>query len=384
MAIQDGPEVIFRVDASLAMGSGHVMRCLTLADTLHNAGKRCLFICREHVGHMIDIIRERGHPVEVLPRGRIGMSSDRMRTNRLLYEDWLGVGQDEDAAATAEILVSVRPEWLIVDHYAINVAWEVQLSAYCHHLMVIDDLADRRHSCDLLLDQTLGRDPNDYASLVLPNTRLLCGAQYALVRPEFTDLRTESLKRREGCSRVQRVLISLGGVDSDNVTGAILDALSGAQQPDGCQITVVLGWRAPRRADVYRCAERLSLSVNILDSVSQMAQLMKESDLSIGAAGATAWERCCLGLPTIAIVLADNQRGIARSLEESGAAIVCTRDEIETHLATAYLNLVRNPIKLNQMSFQAAAVCDGWGRERVSDAMEAIHAARYTARPSDP
>ena len=185
-------KITFRTDASLQIGTGHVMRCLTLADALAARGAYCQFICRAHDGNLIEFIRRKGLTAHPLPAGAALPRSPTDPT----HAAWLGATQAEDAEACAPILAAQRPDWLIVDHYALDARWERALAPHYRKLMVIDDLADRPHSCDLLLDQTFGRDAADYRPLVPADCRLLCGSHYALLRPEFAALRPYSLQRR--------------------------------------------------------------------------------------------------------------------------------------------------------------------------------------------
>lgn len=359
-------KVIFRADASLHIGTGHVMRCLTLADALAAKGADCLFICREHQGNLIEQIRNKGYCVHALPV-LPSLCASSLAIKAASYEPyqahshWLGATQVEDAAACAGILTDVNPDWLIVDNYALDDRWELALKPYYRKLMVIDDLADRPHNCDLLLDQTFGRDAEDYRTLVPANSRLLCGSQYALLRPEFAVLRDYSLQRRSK-PQLHQLLITMGGVDKDNVTGRVLEALRGCSLPAQCQITVVMGTTAPWLAEISRQAQGMPWPIRVMVGVSDMAQLMADSDLAIGAAGATSWERCCLGLPTIMLVLADNQRNIAQGLERAGAVQVLKDPPKIPDCIPALLNgLVSSSSLLTDMCEAAARIVDGRG-----------------------
>jgi UDP-2,4-diacetamido-2,4,6-trideoxy-beta-L-altropyranose hydrolase len=360
-------KVVFRTDASLQIGTGHVMRCLTLADTLAEHGTDCLFICRAHEGNLIDLIRTRGHNAHALPVEAAQPES----AAALTHASWLGATQAQDAAACASILAAHRPDWLVVDHYALDARWERALAPNYRKLMVIDDLADRAHACDLLLDQTFGREAADYRPLVPANCRLLCGSQYALLRPAFAALRPYSLQRRAQ-PVVRELLITLGGVDKDNATRQVLQALRTCPLPADCRITVVMGTTAPWLEEVRTQALTMPWPTRVLVGVSDMAQLMADSDLAIGAAGSTSWERCCLGLPTLMLVLADNQRKMAQGLEKSGAAKLIHPDPCATtQLGELLLALIHDPVPLLHMIACAASVVDGSGAHAVRRRMEA-------------
>lgn len=358
-------QVAFRTDASIQMGTGHVMRCLTLAEALSAKGAQCTFICREHAGNLIEHIRSKGHAVHKL---RTGSDAD----TDLAHSAWLGATQAQDAHACAALLAALQPDWLVVDHYALDARWEGALRPHCGKLMVIDDLADRPHQCDVLLDQTFGRNATDYGPWVSPQTSVLCGSQYALLRPEFAALRPCSLERREQ-PRLEHLLISMGGVDKDNATGQVLQALKASALPAGCRVTVVMGSTAPWLAEVRQTAAQLpwATAVRVGLSVGDMAQLMADCDLAIGAAGTTTWERCCLGLPTAMIVLADNQRQAAAILAEAEAVFVLPLGSPLAHeLATLIERVSLNPEVLRATTYKSMRITDGIGCRLVLDALE--------------
>ncbi|GAA0556727.1 UDP-2,4-diacetamido-2,4,6-trideoxy-beta-L-altropyranose hydrolase [Halomonas salifodinae] len=362
--------VAFRVDASLEIGSGHVMRCLTLADALQAQGAECHFICREHSGHLSKLIETRGFAVHRLPLERNGPETGAEVSSEpeLAHARWLGTTWARDAAACRAILAELAPAWLVVDHYALDYRWETAvltgLPGAAPRLLVIDDLADRRHVADLLLDQNLGRQAEDYRDLVPESCRVLAGPHYALLRPEFRKWREASLSRRARQPRLQRLLINLGGVDKDNVTGQVLEALSVCDLPGDLEITVVMGAAAPWRESVTTQTKEMPWFTEVVINVNDMARRMAEADLAIGAAGSTSWERCCLGLPTLMVVLADNQREIAHALVENDASLTLDLSELQATLATQ-LAVLSKPCALIAMSQQAAVLVDGDGRDRV-------------------
>lgn len=357
--------VVFRADASQQIGTGHIMRCLTLADSLSALGTECRFICREHPGNLIDFIRSKGYWVHGLPLGELQGASIRITNeaegSELAHAAWLGTTQEQDVAECAAILAELSTDWLVVDHYALDARWEIGLKLHYHKLMVIDDLADRFHQGDLLLDQTFGRNSADYARWVPSTCTLLCGSQYALLRPEFAALRAYSLGRRKS-AELKHLLITMGGIDRDNATGEVLSAIQVSDLPANCHITVVMGASAPWLADIREQAERMRWTVEVRVNVSEMAQLMADSDLAIGAAGSTSWERCCLGLPTVLVVLAANQQQVARGLEEAGAAYVLNGTEmLMEHLPQAMGPLVSSSALRAAMSQAAQEIADGNG-----------------------
>ncbi len=361
--------IAFRTDASLQIGTGHVMRCLTLADALQVTGAQCHFICREHVGNLIAQIRQRGFTVSVLPAAADAMiTDDPADTGRSNYAAWLGVDWATDAAQTKVGVGETAVDWLIVDHYALDARWEKTLHPLCRKLMVIDDLADRPHDCDLLLDQNLGRDVGDYSQLVPEGCTVLAGPRYALLRPEFAALRDESLRRR-ATPQLKHLLITMGGVDQTDATGKVLEALQDCQLPAGLSITVVMGPHAPWLERVQVLAKQMPQPTEVKVNVNNIAQLMAGSDLAIGAAGSTSWERCCLGLPTLIVVLAENQLNGAAALEQSGSVKLIGSVDAIPHALQSMLNLLATTDALSQLSQKSCLITDGQGTSRVTGAL---------------
>jgi len=208
-------------------------------------------------------------------------------------------------------------DWLIIDHYGLDWCWEGVLRPVSARIMVIDDLADRRHDCDVLLDQGLGRSALDYEGLVPSACKIFAGADHVLFRPEFHTLREESYARRK-IPRLRNLLVTMGGVDAFNATTAVLEVLGDFPLPPECRITVVMGLNSIWLEQVRDRAENLPYATQVLVDVQNMAEVMAANDFAITAAGITALECCFLGLPTLAVVLADNQRRGAKALHDAG------------------------------------------------------------------
>ena len=359
--------IAFRADASVEIGSGHVMRCLTLADALAEVGARCHFICRDLPGQMVHHISAKGHAVTLLP----APTAD--QTERVLsatpvppHAAWAGVPLDDDIAQSRAVLAKLVPDRVVVDHYALDARWETQAPPRGTPVMVIDDLADRQHHSDILLDQNLGRQAEDYRGLVPSHCKLLIGPHYALLRPEFARLRETSLARRQA-RKIQNLLITLGGTDKDNATGAVLETISSIALPTDLKITVVMGQNAPWLEAVNAQAETMPRPTRVLCGVSNMAELMTDADVCIGAAGSTSWERCALGLPTLLLVLADNQCSGAEALVKSGAAMLLGdihKSSFEISVLAKAFFTIQEDTYLENMAKMAATISDGMGRSR--------------------
>lgn len=358
--------VVFRADASLEIGTGHVMRCLTLADALRAKGAECRFVCRQHPGNLAEAIESRGFLVDMLP---VVASFDRRDVDASgEHAGWLGDSLEQDALQTRACMRGRVADWLVIDHYAISEPWERQIDGSAKRLMVIDDLANRLHQCDLLMDQNLGRNEESYRHLVPGACRIFAGPKYALLRNEFPMQRAHSLARRQH-PRLGRLLIAMGGVDKDNATGTILKALAGAGLPADCCISVVLGRHCPWIDEVNQLASDLPWQTDIHVDAQNMAVLMADSDLAIGGAGSTSWERCCLGVPSIQVVLASNQREIAAALQAAGAAITVELSELAGSLAKVIARVCESSVVIGAMSMAAAGVTTGRGATLVSDYM---------------
>jgi len=362
--------VAFRVDASTLIGSGHVMRCLTLAGALTEKGARCYFVMRQKPGSLADAVRSRGHQVLMLSSAGAEQSASDFE-NEPLHASWLGVSWETDASDTLQALKGKELDWLVVDHYALDHRWESRVGGCCQRLMAIDDLADRKHQCDVLLDQNLGREPRDYDGLLPGHTRRLIGSDHALLRPEFARARALSLQARQS-REPGNILVSMGGVDAANVTVDVLRVLDTIEIGASYRVTVVLGAACPNINEVVEQAESMHLDSRVLVNANNMAELMSQADLAIGAAGGSAWERCCLGLPSLLVVMAENQRPGAEALKQAGASIsLGWPDAIEETLPRA-VREVFEAGRLLEMSQNAAAICDGLGVQRVIDALTEV------------
>ncbi len=346
------------------------MRCLTLADALRERGASCSFVCRPHPGHLLALVTQRGHQALALPELQEGAQPNH---NGTAHGHWLGTDWATDAQDTQQALsahTGGQPvDWLVVDHYALDARWEEALRPQAKRIMVIDDLADRPHACDLLLDQNLGRKEADYGGLLKSKTTTLIGPQYALLRPEFAALRAQSLARRQTNPQLRRLLITMGGVDKDNATGQVLAVLQNCKLPLDLRITVVMGPHSPWLAQVQAHAVQMPWRTEVLVGVNNMAQLMAESDLAVGAAGSTSWERCCLGVPTIQVALAQNQVEIAQALNLAGAALMLQGQAIAQTLPNLISNVDRAD-RLYALSLAASAVTEGKGALFVCDLMK--------------
>jgi UDP-2,4-diacetamido-2,4,6-trideoxy-beta-L-altropyranose hydrolase len=349
--------IAFRADATSQIGMGHFMRCLTLASELKQRGAHIRFVSRGLPLHLRDSLAEMGMEFVALDSDGAQFSAD-----DLAHANWLGVSQAQDAQSAVQALSGRLWDWIVVDHYALDVRWENALRGTAKKIMVIDDIADREHDCDLLLDQNFYADMQTrYTGKVPSYCKLLLGPNYALLRDEFKKLR-EQVKPRTGV--VNRVLVFLGGVDADNYTGQAIEALSGIDARD-IHVDVVIGAQHPCRIRVEEaCAER---GYHCHVQTNRMAELMATADLAIGAGGSASWERCCLGVPALLVALAKNQIEIAQALDAFGACVYIGTKETVNSLTfqNEIENLLGNQGRLEMISRQAFSLVDGVGVNRV-------------------
>ncbi|MDB0032785.1 UDP-2,4-diacetamido-2,4,6-trideoxy-beta-L-altropyranose hydrolase [Amylibacter sp.] len=353
---------MIRADASKFIGTGHLYRCITLANALSNRGHEVIFLTRTSEKNLLKKIRNNGHKYCLLQA--IKNRSDKKVDNRLSHSRWLHVSQEKDYMECISKMQHISPDWVVVDHYGIDSEWEIKVSEYFKgsRMLVIDDLADRKHQCDLLLDQTLGRTYEEYYEKVESSCKFLFGPRYSLLRNEFKEWRKFSLSRRKKI-QVNRVLITLGGADEYNLTEKILKKLEKSEYADSIAFTVILGGANTWLNKILEFKMSSWLNLEIKVDVPNMAELMSNSDICIGASGSTTWERCAMGLPTIAITMADNQSKIAHQLQIKKICAVTSLSQI----ILTFDNLLskKNQALLYEYSKNSKRICDGKGTERV-------------------
>ena len=291
-----GVTILIRADASQTIGTGHIFRCLALADEARALGVRVIFVCRDVPGNLKNLLIDRQYEAHLIPEN----------------EGW-----EADAQATVSIIrsLNLRVTWLLVDHYLLDSKWEKAVRPYAARLATIDDLADRAHDVDLLVD--CSHDPSStsiYDGLLPPSCQRAIGSAYTLLRREFFE--TPRLIRVRAPAK--RILVTLGGNDPFDTTSMVLDALEGADLSN-ISIDVTLGTSNPRLEALKRRAEAMD-NVTAYVQHSRMSELMLAADLCVGAGGMTALERCYLGLPSLILMLADNQRELAAQLDRDGCA----------------------------------------------------------------
>jgi UDP-2,4-diacetamido-2,4,6-trideoxy-beta-L-altropyranose hydrolase len=353
--------VFLRVDSSLSIGSGHIIRCLNLASSLRSLGLNCIFVSKNHNGNIIPKIEINGF--ETLVINTTVETDDYIRDEK----SWLNGGQSDDAECFITLVKqqNCRPDFIIVDHYSLDSEWELLVKKQFPfaRLVVVDDLCNRQHYSDVLIDQTFQRDAREYARLNKNNGKILAGTKFALLNPTFSALRELSKAHKAQVKVPSTLLVTMGGVDAQNVTGDVLCCLENGDFPYIDKITVVLGAAYPHQNVIREQIENSKYNVNILTNVNNMAELMSDHDFAIGAMGGTTWERCVMGLPAINVAIADNQLTIAKNLSEIGAIVLHSDDITESTLHNA-LNQLTTDYHCQRLL--AMDICDGLGLARVT------------------
>ena len=342
--------ILFLADAGPQVGGGHVMRCLTLARALTHHGAECAFVESRAAA---PILRRFGWPAQTL-LAMIGTAS----VGAL-------VAHARDFAALFD------PDLIVIDHYGIGAAEEGTLRAEGRALAVIDDLADRIHACDALIDPSFARRAEAYASLVPHGAALFVGPAYALVRPEFPDARPRALSRLAKHEPVRRALVSLGLTDVGGVTRRVVKAL----QPllGEARLDIVLGSGAPSLPALEAAAQsdrRLHLWVDSAEMGSRMA----DADIAVGAGGSSVWERAVVGLPSVTLVLAPNQAPMIGKMAEAGLtlAVDAAAPDFAHRLASAWSGLASDTSLRWRLAERSSELCDGHGAMRIAEALLAL------------
>lgn len=303
-------KIVFRVDSSTQIGSGHLMRCLTLAGQLHKEKQaEILFLSRDLPGNLAKLVQEKGYRLVLLSR---------VEENAALegYAKWLMVTQDEDARECIDVLREEAPvDMLVVDSYAIDERWESQVRSFVQKIMVIDDLANRKHDCDILLDQNFYLDKDArYYGLVPEHCQLLLGPQHALLREEFYEAK-KHLRKRDG--EIRNILVFYGGSDLTNETMKALRAIVQLENCTTLMVNVIVGGSNPYKTEIELFCQQYPF-FHYYCQVDNIAEFMNAADLALGAGGTTTWERCFLELPAIVTAIAENQVRVCEDCAGAG------------------------------------------------------------------
>jgi len=329
--------IIFRVDSSSKIGTGHVMRCLVLAEKLKNRNCNVIFICKNYSGNISDIIIDKGYKLYIL---------------------------EENNWQHEEIRKSITKEklqinWLIVDHYGLDFEFEYQMYNYVNNIMVIDDLANRKHFCNVLLDQNLSDNTNRYDSLIPQGCKKFLGLEYLLLRDEF-----KNIPKRIRNDLIKNILVSFGGSDSVNETTKVLEGLKSLQNTN---VNVIVGNSNINKYTIkYLCHK---YNYNYYEQINNIAELINKADLAIGAGGISMWERCYLGLPSLVTILADNQIEGVNSADK----LRCIKNLgwYKNVSSEDYYNAILN-LNINKLSFMSNNCLKLFNEDKVGEIIDHI------------
>lgn len=341
----------FRVDSSTRIGTGHLVRCLTLANRFKSRGEESIFLCQHLDGEMTSQVESAGFEVLHIDSNKADQKSLESR----------------DAFETLRLLGKRSASRIVVDHYDLSLEWEESVTPHVDSVVVIDDLTDRQHRCDLLLNQNLVHS-NDLSNSrkFTGASRTLLGPKFALLQPEYALFRTA---RPTGSSRVGSISVFMGGSDPDNVTELVVRSLVGMELVD-VNVDVVVGNVNPNHARLRSMFENQP-SINFHTNLSSLAPLLAMSDIAIGAGGTSNWERMCIGVPPIVIDIADNQRQICVDLAKAGLIEhIGSSDSISTaDIQDAVQRFLTQSGLRRQYSLQGQITVDGLGADRVTEAL---------------
>ena len=352
--------IAFRVDSSRKIGTGHVIRCMTLANQLEAIGFTVYFICKPIMGDIVNIIKSKGYDVILLSLPNRDEEVDNFSEYSCNF----------DSQQVIDLCSLLSLDLIILDHYFLNYDWEKTVKDHTK-LMCISDFPSGPRACDILLDSSLNRHHDEYRLYVESTCILMTGSDYVMVRPEF-----EQSKSLEAFSKqVSKVLVTMGGSDPQDFTSRIIKIINQYEANDlsNIQFDIVLGRSYQFTSLVLSLISTSKVNYVVHEYVDDMADLMRDMDVIIASAGTTLWECFSLGIPTIALQIADNQEYNIDSCSRAGAIIPINQDcDLESSLITALgdvlgTNDIRHSLRDNGLN-----ICDGHGAQRVA---EKIHGA---------
>lgn len=341
--------LLIRADASVRIGTGHVMRCLALAQAWQDVGGRAVFAMAES----LPAIDER-------------LSSEGMQVVHVSQ----AAGSGDDERQTTELARLQNADWVVLDGYRFEAEYQQRIKSAGKRLLVVDDLGEVRHYfADLVLNQNVHGEDAMYEKRE-PLTRLLTGARFVLLRREFTELQERA---REIPPIGRKVLITMGGSDPENITAMVISAC-GLVDVKGLEVTVLVGGGNPHLAELKELATKIGCEIRIVSNPQSVIEYMQRADVAVAAAGATCWEMCFLGLPAILIVTAENQRLGAQELgrQEIAVHMGMAKEVTEENIAAELQSLLVSRSRRDVMSRAGRRLVDGRGVERVLTAMRSV------------
>ena len=357
--------LFIRADSGFEIGIGHIMRCFALAEILKDMDFDVNFISKKLNENIYNFIVKKGYKVHIIPDNNQNKKHNLFSTNitnKKIIKN--------DAIETTKIIIknNDKPSWVLVDHRDLDIQWETILRECVERIIVIDDLANKKHDCDLLIDQNLYEEMDKrYINLVPKNCKKLLGPKYALLRSEFFELR-KNLSRN--IKQLRNILISFGGSDPSNETCKVLDAIK-ILNIKNIKVDVVVGSVNPYKEKIKQICSSIPNTTFYCD-VDKIGALMTKADLAIGAGGITTWERCCLGLPSMVSIISEDQLECTETMGEKGYIINLGRAKNLT--AKDYVEKIKNINinKLQTISKLDLEIVDGKGCQRIASVIKLL------------
>ena len=352
--------VAIRVDSSRFIGTGHVARMLVLASELRSLGAGVIFVCKQYDGAVYEKINEKNFDCVLIPdnsnHGSISANPS----------SWLGTSEEVDFSAFYSVINKRAVRVVIVDHYAIGATWHMLAKNYGFKVIAIDDIAGRKFAVDILVNQNYGVQESLYDGLIIGQPTLLLGAKYAMLAKDYR-IYTSRIKRDYYNKNHINLFLFMGGVDDGDVISNVVKELHNSKVKSKFNLNIAVGAAYPYLDKLIKTLSVLTgfMKYSIHVGLPTLSNLINCSDIGIAAGGTNTWERCCLGLPTIIIPVADNQLNIAGQVSQYGAAMKVELTEING-LVDVLESLLASPKKLKSMSKMAMQIVDSYGANRLA------------------
>jgi len=334
---------LFYANASTRIGVGHLVRCMTLASSLVKLGWKCEFICKSDV-MTFEIAR-----------------------NKPSF-DFHFLNNDYDRLEQIKKICAKDTDLFVIDDYEVDIKYENYCRDLVKRLLVIEDSPLRKHNTDYLLDQTYDRKPNDYKNIVSSDCCLLLGSKYILLRDEFRLARSKNSNKSKIKSNINNILVAISSTDPLNFTSTVIHAIA----ESGLDVTtnIIIANNAIHLSKIKEEIRNLPCVINLYVDIdaNRVSELIMEADIGVGSGGISIWERCCLGLPMIVVLTADNQRHVIDNLAKNnvikylGYAKDVNIEKIKKSIVMLN-NDFNQRLKISKNSFD---ICDGKGSERVA------------------
>jgi UDP-2,4-diacetamido-2,4,6-trideoxy-beta-L-altropyranose hydrolase len=333
--------IVVRTDADSQIGTGHLMRCFSLAQGWQARGGKVVIATNCNNDNLTRHLEAANMPIAAI---------ERPHPNPM---DW---------DRTCEILKSHPDAWVVLDGYHFDAGYQGKIKSCGHRLMAIDDTAHLdKYFADIVLNQNINADRLNYTAE--PRTRLLLGLRYVLLRPEFIE---QSVTVPKSSKIARKLLVTLGGGDFDNQTLKVIKAIEEVKI-DGLEAVIVVGPANPHLKQLQAIIKDSRVPIHLKVNTTHMAELMTWADMAVTAGGSTCWELACMGLPALVIILAENQQAVAKGLEEREAIINLGwhHNLSPVRIAKALENLLLNAARRGKMAEISRKLIDGKGTERV-------------------